>query len=190
MLTVLVGMTALAIDGSRAYALKRDLQAAVDSAALAAADKLQQSGSYATAEQAATNVFASNLRLYSSPSCSPSYGSPGAGPWTVTCTYPDGTALTQVVRAVGPQGSQFAMSATRSLQLQFARVLSSGPSPVLASSATGNVNNLLYTPTIAALNQAGCGGAAGTAISLSGSRVESTEIGTRKVVVSHGRGPL
>src|SRR3989449_811617 len=168
MLTVLVGMTALAIDGSRAYALKRDLQAAVDSAALAAADKLQQSGSYATAEQAATNVFASNLRLYSSPSCSPSYGSPGAAPWTVTCTYPDGTARTQVVRAVGPQSSQFAMSATRSLQLQFARVLSSGPSPVLASSATGNVNNHIYTPTSAALNQAGCGGGAAAAVSLHG----------------------
>ena len=189
MLTVLVGMTALAIDGSRAYALKRDLQAAVDSAALAAADKLQQSGSYATAEQAATNVFASNLRLYSSPSCSPSYGSPGAAPWTVTCTYPDGTALTQVVRAVGPQGSQFAMSATRSLQLQFARVLSSGPSPVLASSATGNVNNLLYTPTIAALNQAGCGGAAGTAISLSGSgtlNVNGDVVSNGSITVSSG----
>ena len=189
MLTVLVGMTALAIDGSRAYALKRDLQAAVDSAALAAADKLQQSGSYATAEQAATSVFASNLRLYSSPSCSPSYGSPGAAPWTVTCTYPDGTALTQVVRAVGPQGSQFAMSATRSLQLQFARVLSSGPSPVLASSATGNVNNLLYTPTIAALNQAGCGGAAGTAISLSGSgtlNVNGDVVSNGSITVSSG----
>jgi Flp pilus assembly protein TadG len=189
MLTVLVGMTALAIDGSRAYALKRDLQAAVDSAALAAADKLQQSGSYATAEQAATNVFASNLRLYSSPSCSPSYGSPGAAPWTVTCSYPDGTALTQVVRAVGPQGSQFTISATRSLQLQFGRVLSSGSSPVLGGSATGNVNNLVYTPTIAALNQAGCGGAGGTAISLSGSgtlNVNGDVVSNGSITVSSG----
>jgi len=46
MLAVLVGMAALAIDGSRAYAARRDLQAAVDSAALAAADKLQQGGTY------------------------------------------------------------------------------------------------------------------------------------------------
>jgi Flp pilus assembly protein TadG len=51
MLTVLIGMTAIAIDGARAYTLRRDLQAAVDSAALAAADKLQQTGNYATAEQ-------------------------------------------------------------------------------------------------------------------------------------------
>ena len=53
MLAVLVGMAALAIDGSRAYAARRDLQAAVDSAALAAADKLQQGGTYSAAEQAA-----------------------------------------------------------------------------------------------------------------------------------------
>ena len=67
MLTVLIGMTAIAIDGARAYALRRDLQAAVDSAALAAADKLQQTGNYATAEQAAADVFASNVRLYTGP---------------------------------------------------------------------------------------------------------------------------
>src|SRR6266581_9409216 len=70
MLTIVVGMAAIAIDGSRAYALRRDLQAATDAAALAAADKMQQSGSYVTAEQAATSIFGTNLRLYSAPSCS------------------------------------------------------------------------------------------------------------------------
>jgi uncharacterized membrane protein len=64
MLAVVVGMAALAIDGSRAYALRRDLQAAVDSAALAAGDKLQQTGSYASGEQAASTIFGTNLRLY------------------------------------------------------------------------------------------------------------------------------
>jgi len=38
MLTILIGMAALAIDGSRAYAMRRDLQAAVDAAGLAASD--------------------------------------------------------------------------------------------------------------------------------------------------------
>ena len=169
MLTVLIGMTAIAIDGARAYALRRDLQAAVDSAALAAADKLQQTGNYATAEQAAADVFASNVRLYTGPSCSPGFGAPGATPWTVTCTYSDGTAITEVVRAAGPQGSQFTVSATRSLQLEFARILSNGTSPVLGSSAMGNVNNLVYTPAVAALGPGGCGGVGGTAITLSGS---------------------
>src|SRR3989475_11149515 len=86
MLTVLIGMVAIAIDGSRVYALRRDLQAATDAAALAAADKLQQTGSYVSAEQTAASIFGTHLRLYASPSCS-AYGSPGGGPWTVTCTY-------------------------------------------------------------------------------------------------------
>jgi len=165
MLTVLIGMVALAIDGSRGYAMRRDLQAAIDAAALAAGDKLQQSGSYVTAEQAATSIFGSNLRLYTAPSCS-GYGSPGISAWTVTCTYGDGTAFTQVVRALGSQGSEFTMSATRTLQLQFGRVLTNGASPTLAATAAGNVNNQRESPAIAALDQAGCGGAGGSAITL------------------------
>ncbi len=83
MLTVLIGMTAIAIDGARAYALRRDMQGAVDAAALAASDKLQQTGSYVSAEQAATSIFSTNLRLYAAPACSP-YGTPGAAPLTVS----------------------------------------------------------------------------------------------------------
>src|SRR5438552_8055938 len=111
MLTVLIGMVAIAIDGSRAYAVRRDLQAAIDAAALAAADKLQQTGSYVSAEQAATAIFGSNLRLYNAPACS-GYGTPGASAWTVTCTYSDGTVLTDVARVAGAQGSRFTISAT------------------------------------------------------------------------------
>lgn len=168
MLAVVVGMAALAIDGSRAYALRRDLQAAVDAAALAAADNLQQSGTYRTAEQAATTMFQANLRLYDSPGCSPAYASPGAGPLVITCSFADGTVLKQVVSVLGAQGSQFTLIAARSLQLQFARILTNGSNPTINGTATGNVNNLLYIPTVAALTQAGCGGAGGSAISLSG----------------------
>ncbi len=168
MITVLIGMVAIAIDGSRAYALRRDLQAAVDAAALAAGDKLQQTGSYVSAEQAATAIFGTNLRLYIAPSCSSGYGSPGAAPFFVTCTYPDGTALTQVVSNLGPQGSQFTISGTRSLQLQFARILTNGTNPTLAGSATGSVNNLRYAAALTALDQAGCGGAPGNALTVGG----------------------
>ncbi len=168
MLTVLIGMAAIAIDGARAYSVRRDLQSAIDAAALAAGDRLQQGGGYVSAEQAATNVFASNLRLYNAPSCS-GYGSPGAVPVTVTCTYADGTVLTQVVNALGAQGSQFTIGARRNLDLQFARILTNGTSPTLAATSTGNVNNQLYTPAVATLNQAGCGGASGTALAVNGS---------------------
>ena len=169
MLTALVGMAALAIDGARAYSLRRDLQAAVDSAALAAGDRLQQGGSYSSAETAATAIFGTNLRLYSAPSCSPGYGAPGASPLTITCTYSDGTVLTQVVSALGPQGSRFQLTATRTLQLQFARILATAGNPTLGGAATGSVNNLVYTPAIGALGQDGCGGAGGSAITVNSS---------------------
>jgi hypothetical protein len=168
MLAVVVGMAALAIDGARAYALRRDLQAAVDAAALAAGDNLQQTGSYTQAEQAATTIFGANMRLSAAPSCAPGYGSPGVAPRTITCTYSDGTVLTQVVTALGPAGTQFAISASRALQLQFARILTNGATPRVGSAATGNVNNLLFAPTITALDQGGCGGAPGSAVSVTG----------------------
>jgi Flp pilus assembly protein TadG len=161
---VVVGMAALAIDGSRAYAMRRDLQAAVDAAALAAGDSLQQGSSYVTAEQAASTIFGTNLRLYASPSCSPGYGLPGAPP--AKCTYSDGTVLTQTVSALGPQGSRFEMTATRLVPLQFGKILTNGTMPQLSASGSASVNNLLFSPTLAALNQAGCGGTSGTAISI------------------------
>jgi Flp pilus assembly protein TadG len=166
MLAILVGMAALAIDGSRAYQSKRSLQAAVDAASLAAADTLQQTGSYVTAEQAATSSFSANRRLYTAPACAPGYGTPGAGSLTVTCTYSDGTVLTQVAASLGPAGSSFTLTATRSLQLQFGRILTNGVSPIISAHASSSVNNLLYAPTLAALNQAGCGGLPGSAISV------------------------
>src|SRR5258708_12997955 len=162
MLAVVVGTAALAIAGARGYALRRDLQAAVDAAALAAGDNLQQTGSYTSAEQAATSMFGANMRLYTGPSCTPGYGSPGSTPRTMTCTYPDGTVLTQVVAGLGPAGSQFTISATRALQLQFARILTNGTTSRIGSAASSNVNNLLFGPTLMALDQAGCGGAPGS----------------------------
>jgi Flp pilus assembly protein TadG len=168
MLAVLVGMAALAIDGSRAYQLRRNLQAALDSAALAAADKLQQSDSYVLAEQAATTAFGMNRRLYTAPACAPGYGTPGGAPFTVTCTYAEGTVLTQVVSNLGAGGSQFTLTATRTLPLQFARILTNGVTPILSAQAASSVNSLRYAPTLAALNPAGCGGNPGLAVNVNG----------------------
>jgi Flp pilus assembly protein TadG len=166
MLAVVVGMAALAIDGSRAYALRRDLQAAVDAAALAAADRLQQTDSYTSAEQAAATIFGTDARLYGAPFCSPGYGTPGASPFTVTCTYSDGTTLTEVASNLGPQGGQFTLTAARSLVLQFARILTNGSNPKIVATASGGVGNLRDSPTLEALNPAGCGGVPGAAISV------------------------
>ncbi len=165
MLAVVVGMAALAIDGSRAYALRRDLQAAVDAAALAASDRLQQTGSYTSAEQAASTIFGTDARLYGAPFCSPGYGAPGASPFTVTCTYSDGTTLTEVASDLGPQGGQFTLTAARTLVLQFGRILTSGTAPKIVTKSSGGVNNLRDSPTLEALDPAGCGGVPGSAFS-------------------------
>ena len=168
MLAIVVGMAALAIDGARAYTVRRDLQAAVDAAALAAGDRMQQTGSYTSAEQAASANFGANLRLYGAPACSPGYGTPGAGSYTVTCTYADGTALAITASATGPQGSFFRLNATRTLQLQFARILTNGGNPSIAATAGAETNNQRFTPAVAALAQSGCGGAGGSAITVNG----------------------
>ncbi len=167
MLAVLIGMVALAIDGARGYALRRDMQAAIDAAALAAGDNLQRGGSYSTAEQAAVTVFASNLRLYPAPSCS-AFGSPAGSPVTVTCTFADGTVLAQTVSDLGPQGSAFSLRASRQLRLEFARVLTNGSTPTLFAAGSGSVDNLAYAPAVAALAQSGCAGAGGTALTVNG----------------------
>ena len=140
MLAVLVGMAALAIDGSRAYQTRRNLQAAVDAAALAAADTLQQTNNnWVAAEQAATASFSANRRLYTAPACAPGYGAPGAGALTITCTYSDGTVLTQVISALGPAGEQFTITGRRSLTLQFARILTNGTTPNISARASASV---------------------------------------------------
>lgn len=167
MLTLLVGVAALAIDGARAYGVRRDLQAAVDSAALAAGDKLQLSGSYTSAERAAESTFGMNMRLYIAPSCT-GLGAPGVVPVTVSCTYSDGTVLTDVVSALGPQGSQFALTARRALVLEFAQILTGGAVPNIVAAGTSQVNSLRHRPAVAALGQAGCGGATGNALTISG----------------------
>src|SRR5207245_3739950 len=83
-------------------------------------------------------------------------------------TYSEGAVLTQVVSALGAAGSQFAITGSRSLALQFARILTNGTTPRLSATSSGGVNNLLYAPTLAALNQAGCGGAGGSAVTVNG----------------------
>jgi len=181
MVAVLVGMAALAIDGSRAYALRRDLQAALDAAVLAAGDNYQRTSSFPAAEAAASRIFGTNLRLYSNPSCSPGYLTPGAAPVTITCTFSDGTVLVQVVSEAGPAGVAFSLSATRSLTLQFARILTNGTTAQVSATGGSSVGNMLYQPTLAALSPAGCGGVPGSAISIPGATL--TVIGD---VVSSG----
>src|SRR5260221_3858124 len=82
LILVLFAMLGLAIDSGRAYVDKRDLQTAVDAAALAAGDWYENYADLtgSTLPQA-EQVFQTDLHLYSGPSsntCPPPAGQPGA----------------------------------------------------------------------------------------------------------------
>jgi len=192
MLGVVVGMAALAIDGSRAYALRRDMQNAVDYAALAAGDSYQRGAGLAAAESTAATDFGVQMRLYSAPVCG-SFGVPGPGTFSVTCTYSDGTTLNIQVPARGPRGTELDLTASKTLSLQFARILTNGTSPSISAAANVRVNNLLYSPAVAALNQAGCGGTGGAAVSISGTgqlRVQGDLVSDGVISVVGGTGQI
>ena len=94
MLVVLFGFLGLALDSGRAYLDRRELQASVDAAALAAAYKYMNTTDYAQAEQAATADYASNERVYSTPSCS------GYGTLSASCSFGDPSGHTLIINVV------------------------------------------------------------------------------------------
>src|SRR2546425_12760959 len=68
LILVLFGMLGLAIDSGRAYVDRRDQQAAVDAAALAAGDWYENYGDlYGSTLPQSKQIFATNLHLYTGP---------------------------------------------------------------------------------------------------------------------------
>ena len=72
LLVVLFGFVGLAIDGGRAYLDRRQMQASVDAASLAAAYDYMTSNDVGHAELAGRDVYATNERLYMGPTCTSS----------------------------------------------------------------------------------------------------------------------
>src|SRR5438874_6013247 len=132
MMVVLFGFLGLAIDGGRAYLDRRTLQAAVDSAALAAAYNYMNNASYAQAKQAATTVYAINERLYMTPACT-GYGSTAA-----SCSFgdPSGQVLTISVVSHAVAGVSFTVSASHSVPVTIMQVTGASPSIPIAAAAS------------------------------------------------------
>src|SRR5260370_20859322 len=93
-MVVLFGFLGLAMDGGRGYLDRRSLQASVDAASLAAAYNYMNTSDPAQAEQAATNQYANNQRLYNAPTCN------GYGTANVTCTFADPTGQLPTIATV------------------------------------------------------------------------------------------
>ena len=174
MMLVLVGMVGLGLDSGRAYVDRRELQDAVDAAALAAADTYQANGGYGTAwslgEQAALSLYAANERIYSTASCSPALGVPTTSPQTWTCSYPSDSShsVTLTITNRGASGAIFQVSATHQLRLALMQLLSASSTISVGATATSNVSSQTRTPAIATLSQNGCNGNNGHSLSISG----------------------
>jgi Flp pilus assembly protein TadG len=169
MLVVMFGILGLALDSGRAYLDKRDLQASVDAAALTAAYKYMNTPDYTQAEQAASNSYASNARLYDSPSCA------GFGSLSATCTFTSlaGDVLSIVAADHSIAGVSFTVTATHSIPVAIMQVLGSGPTISITATATAVARHAGTNPAgIHTLSPNGCGGNGGFSLRITGT--EST----------------
>ncbi|GAC1658312.1 MAG: hypothetical protein NVS9B1_17930 [Candidatus Dormibacteraceae bacterium] len=152
LVVVLIGMVGLAIDGGRAYVDRREVQDAVDGAALAAGDTFNNTNSVASSETAAANNFAANLRIGGSISQS-GWGSDNASAtWS---GYPGTFGV--VVSHNAFNGTNFQVTATHQSPLVFLQAIGSAPTISIGAAAKTVVLSQAQTPALLTLGQNGCG---------------------------------
>jgi hypothetical protein len=166
LLLVLFAMLGLAIDSGRAYVDKRDLQTAVDAAALAAGDWYENFGDLtgSTLPQS-EQVFQNDLHLYSGPSsntCTPPCPA-FVGPLSnlrqdnYSLSYNSGS-YTLTVSATNTQfnGYQFVFTATHYLPLAFMQIFGGPTTATIVATATSIVGNQRQTPALLTLSSDAC----------------------------------
>jgi Flp pilus assembly protein TadG len=162
LMLVLMGMLGLAIDSGRAYVDRRDLQTAVDAAALAAGDWHENYHDlYGSTLPKSKTVFQNNLRLYSGPTSdttTTTYVGPNANLQqdTDVVQYAGGYQLTIVATNTQFNGYQFQYTTTHSLPLAFMQVFGIGPSVSISATATAIIGNQRSQPALLTLSTASC----------------------------------
>jgi hypothetical protein len=166
LLLVLFAMLGLAIDSGRAYVDKRDLQTAVDAAALAAGDWYENYGDLtgSTLPQS-EQVFQTDLHLYSGPSSNtcnppcPAYVGPLSNlrQDNYSLSYNSGS-YTLTVSATNTQfnGYQFVFTATHYLPLAFMQIFGGPTTATIVATATSIVGNQRQTPALLTLSSGAC----------------------------------
>jgi Flp pilus assembly protein TadG len=158
-MVVLFGFIGLAMDGGRGYLDRRSLQASVDAAALAAAYNYMNTNDPGQAEQAATNQYANNQRLYNPPACN------GYGTANVTCSFGDPTnqVLTIAVVSHSIAGVTFTATATHQIGVTVMQVVGVGSKMSIGATATALARRSgTYGAAILTLSPGGCAGIGGT----------------------------
>jgi hypothetical protein len=168
LILVLFAMLGLAIDSGRAYVDRRDLQAAVDAAALATGDWYENyadlTGPFYGALPHGVKIFETNLHQYSGSTsyvCDPlgcphlvgALGNLRADTYDVT--YPN---MTLTVEATNTQynGYQFVFTAVHQLPLAFMQIFGGPTTATITATATSIVGNQRQTPALLTLSTANC----------------------------------
>jgi len=131
LLVVLFGFVGLALDGGRAYLDRRQLQASVDAASLAAAYDYMTIRDINHAENAASSVYATNERLYVAPACTVANN-------TLTCPFADATNQVLTVSATDHSiaGVTFTATATHQIGITMMQVLGFASTVTVGATAT------------------------------------------------------
>jgi Flp pilus assembly protein TadG len=162
LILVLFGMLGLAIDSGRSYVDRRDQQAAVDAAALAAGDWYLNTFDINTyAIPKSVQVYQTNLHLYTGVAASHTSGTVGAYslPWdqyVYDWSSTSGYKLTVVATNTQFNGYQFAYTSTHSLPLAFLQIFGGPTNVSIGATATGIVGNQRQQPAILTLSTANC----------------------------------
>jgi Putative Flp pilus-assembly TadE/G-like len=162
LILVLFGMLGLAIDSGRAYVDRRDQQAAVDAAALAAGDWYENfSNLYGSTLPNAKQVYQSDLHLYGGPSSDSNttafVGTNGnLRQDTDVVTYAGGYTLTIVATNTQFNGYQFTFTTSHLLPLAFIQIFGGGPNITITATATAIVGNQRQTPALLTLSTDKC----------------------------------
>src|SRR5258708_18148622 len=162
LMLVLMGMLGLAIDSGRAYVDRRNLQAAVDAAALAAGDWHENFNDLTgvTLPQS-KSVFQKNVPIYSAAvsdiDTTTSVGPTGAlRQDTDVVTYQSGMTLTVVATNTQFNGYQFTYTAVDYMPLAFMQIFGGSPTTTITATATAIVGNQRQQPALLTLSSGSC----------------------------------
>ena len=166
LILVLFGMLGLAIDSGRSYVDRRDQQAAVDAAALAAGDYYDNYPDYpdlsATTLPAARQVYENDLHLYGGyiQHTTQHYTNVGVSGQLVEDQWVDTFAggYTLTITAINTlfNGYQFQFDSTHDFPLAFMQIFGGPPNVTIDATASSIVGNQRQTPALLTLATSGC----------------------------------
>jgi len=161
LILVLFGMLGLAVDSGRGYVDRRDQQAAVDAAALAAGDWYENYTDLTLSVNQSVALYQRDLRIYAGVQTF-SHTFALVGPTgalkqdTYNYTFAGGYTLTVVATDTQFNGYQFVYTTSHSLPLAFMQIFGGAAAIPIGATATSIVGNQRQTPALLTLSTGSC----------------------------------